>query len=194
MIAWVMSVIPDWKEAQKALHVTIPDIFTFFRMICAVILPFLAPLSPAFLIIYGVSGVSDMLDGYLARKLGQSSEWGAKLDSTADLLLYTIALSLLIPILRAILPGWFWWLVGAALLLRLACYFLSAVKFHRFASEHSLLNKLTSILIFPVPFLMRLSFFVWYAVLVCLVACIAAVQELGIHLRRPARTGEREED
>ena len=164
-------------------------------MICAVVLPFLTPLSPAFLVIYALSGISDMLDGYLARKLGQASTWGARLDSAADLLLYTIALSLLIPIMRAVLPGWIWWLVGVALLLRLAVYFLSAVKFHRFASEHTLLNKLTSILIFPVPFFMRLGpFFIWYAVLVCLVSCCAAVQELGIHLHRPVPETDREEE
>ena len=177
------------------MRVTIPDIFTFFRMVCAVLLPFLTPLSPTFLIIYALSGVSDMLDGFLARKLNQSSSWGAKLDSAADLLLYTIALSLLIPIMRAILPRWFWLLVGAALVLRLACYFLSAVKFHRFASEHSLLNKLTSILIFPAPFLMRLeNVFLWYAILVCLVSCCAAVQELGIHIRRPVQEAGEEEN
>ena len=193
MIAWVLSVFPERKEAQQDMHVTIPDIFTFFRMICAVILPFLTPLSPPFLVIYALSGVSDMLDGYLARKLGQSSAWGAKLDSAADLLLYTIALSLLIPIMRGILPGWFWILVGLALVLRLACYFLSAVKFHRFASEHSLLNKLTSILIFPAPFFLLLDFFLWYAVVVCLVSCLAAIQELGIHIRRPVEETERED-
>ena len=163
-------------------------------MICAVVLPFLTPLSPSFLIIYALSGLSDMLDGYLARKLGQSSTWGAKLDSAADLLLYTIALSLLIPVMRAILPGWIWWLVGFSLLLRLVVYFLSAVKFHRFASEHTLLNKLTSILIFPAPFFMRLDFFTWYAILLCLVSCCAAIHEMGIHLRRPATEADREEN
>lgn len=176
------------------MHVTVPDIFTFFRMICAVILPFLTPLSPAFLTIYALSGASDMLDGYLARKLGQASAWGAKLDSAADLLLYTIALSLLIPILRACLPGWFWWFVGIALILRLACYILSAIKFHRFASEHTLLNKLTSILIFPAPFLMQLDIFIWYAGLTCLISCVAAVHELRIHLSRPLQEEDREED
>ncbi len=175
------------------MHVTVPDIFTFFRMICAVILPFLTPLSPTFLIIYALSGVSDMLDGYLARKLGQASTWGARLDSAADLLLYTIALSLLIPVMRSVLPGWIWWLVGFALLLRLAVYFYSAVKFHRFASEHTLLNKITSILIFPAPFFLRLGFFLWYGILVCLVSCCAAVQELNVHLRRPVTERDREE-
>ena len=163
-------------------------------MICAVVLPFLTPLSPPFLIIYALSGLSDTVDGYLARKLGQASTWGAKLDSAADLLLYTIALSLLIPVMRAILPGWIWWLVGFSLLLRLAVYFLSAVKFHRFASEHTLLNKITSILIFPAPFFMRLNFFTWYAILLCLVSCCAAVHELMIHLRRPVSEANQEED
>ena len=176
------------------MHVTIPDLFTFFRMICAVVLPFLTPLSPVFLTVYALSGVSDMLDGFLARKLGQASRWGAKLDSAADLLLYTIALSLLIPIMRDTLPGWIWWFVGVALVLRLACYFCSAVKVHRFASEHTLLNKLTSILIFPAPFLMKLDLFVWYAVLVCLVSCCAAIHELSIHLRRIPSDAEGEEN
>ena len=99
----------------------------------------------------------------------------------------------LIPALEQRLPRWFWYLVGIVVLLRLASYILAALKFHRFASEHTLLNKASSVLIFPLPFLLRLSFFVWYAALVCLVAAAAAAQELSIHWRRPlpgAETGE----
>ena len=69
------------------LRVTVPDLFTYLRILCAVVLLFLVPLSPVYLAIYALSGVSDALDGYLARKLNQASVWGARLDSTADLLL-----------------------------------------------------------------------------------------------------------
>ena len=41
-----------------------------------------------FLWILAVSLLSDVLDGYLARKLNQVSELGAKLDSWGDVLTY----------------------------------------------------------------------------------------------------------
>lgn len=167
------------------MRVTVADFFTYLRMLCAVILLFLTPLGLPFLLIYALSGLSDALDGFFARKLNQVSPWGARLDSAADLLLYITVLVRLIPALRENLPRWFWYIVALILLLRLSAYLLSAVKFHRFASEHTLLNKASSILIFPVPFLLRLGFFPWYAALCCLVAGVAAAQELYIHWRRP---------
>lgn len=167
------------------MHVTIPDLFTYLRILCALVLPFLPPLGPVFLAVYALSGLSDALDGFLARRLNQASAWGARLDSTADLLLYTIVLVRLIPLLRERLPGWFWYIVGGVLLLRLSAYLLAAVKFHRFASEHTLLNKVSSLTIFAVPFLLPTSVFLWYAAFVCLVAALAAAQELRIHWLRP---------
>ena len=174
------------------MHVTIPDLFTYLRIVCAIVLLFLTPLGPAFLAVYAVSGVSDALDGYLARKLDQASPWGARLDSVADLLLYNTVLVRLIPAMREVLPRWFWIIVAAALLLRLSAYLLAAVKFHRFASEHTLLNKISSIMIFAVPFLLRTGIFIWYAGALCLVAILAAAQEIRIHWLRPlpGETGE----
>lgn len=176
------------------MRVTVPDIFTLLRILCALILLFLPPLSTAFLVIYAFSGLSDLLDGFLARKLDQTSPFGAKLDSTADLFLYITVLVRLIPILKVRLPGWFWYIVAFALLLRFACYVYAALKFRRFASEHTYLNKASSFLIFTVPFLLKLPGFVWFAGLICLAAILAAAQELVIHWRRPLPQAEERED
>ena len=175
------------------MRVTVADFFTYLRILCAVVLLFLTPLSLPFLLIYAISGVSDGLDGYFARKLDQASPWGAKLDSVADLFLYITVMVRLIPALREVLPDWFWYIVAFVLLLRLAAYLLAAVKFHHLSSEHTLLNKISSIMIFPTPFVLRLNGFVWYAGILCLVAAAAACQEIRIHWLRPLPKEKTEE-
>jgi CDP-diacylglycerol--glycerol-3-phosphate 3-phosphatidyltransferase/cardiolipin synthase len=47
-------------------------------------------------IVFGVAAITDMLDGYVARKLGQTSRFGEFLDPVADKLMVTIALVLLV--------------------------------------------------------------------------------------------------
>jgi CDP-diacylglycerol--glycerol-3-phosphate 3-phosphatidyltransferase/cardiolipin synthase len=47
-------------------------------------------------IVFGVAAITDMLDGYVARKLGQTSRFGEFLDPVADKLMVAIALVLLL--------------------------------------------------------------------------------------------------
>ena len=63
----------------------IPNIITAFRFLGAACLLLCNPAGTAFWIIYGLCGVSDILDGYLARKLHAESKTGAVLDSVADI-------------------------------------------------------------------------------------------------------------
>jgi len=52
-----------------------------------------------FLILYVICGLSDVLDGIIARKTNTTSNFGAKLDTIADFIFVTI---LLIKILYAV--------------------------------------------------------------------------------------------
>ncbi|QQS16430.1 MAG: CDP-diacylglycerol--glycerol-3-phosphate 3-phosphatidyltransferase [Neisseriales bacterium] len=47
-------------------------------------------------LLFGVAGFTDWLDGFLARKLGQSSAFGAFLDPVADKCMIVVALTLLV--------------------------------------------------------------------------------------------------
>jgi CDP-diacylglycerol--glycerol-3-phosphate 3-phosphatidyltransferase/cardiolipin synthase len=47
-------------------------------------------------IVFGIAAITDMLDGYVARKLGQTSRFGEFLDPVADKLMVAIALVLLV--------------------------------------------------------------------------------------------------
>jgi len=166
------------------LELSAADYITMVRMAGAVGLLFLAPLSPAFFLVHTLCGLGDVLDGLVARATKRESELGAKLDSVADLLFYTVVLSRLLPTLWARLPRGIWYGVGAVLLLRLISYGTAAAKYRRFASLHTYLNKLSGVAVFAVPYILLLPCARPLCAATCVVAGIASVEELLIHLRQ----------
>lgn len=78
----------------------IPNYISFSRIILSFILIFVEPLSAAFYSIYIICGLSDIMDGFIARKTGTTSKLGAKLDSIADMIMAAVLLILLSTILN----------------------------------------------------------------------------------------------
>lgn len=112
-------------------------------------MPFFALPSTGFYVVYTFGGLTDAVDGTVARKLKLESEFGAKLDSVADLLFYAVMLLKLLPHLIRLLPAWLWWSVGAVLAIRAAAYVSAFCRYKRFASLHTWLNKATGACAFP---------------------------------------------
>lgn len=75
------------------------DTVTSIRIVFSFVLLMLSVSSPEFILVYTLVGLTDVLDGWLARKTGTASEFGARLDSIADLLFYGILLFRLLPTL-----------------------------------------------------------------------------------------------
>ena len=61
---------------------------TVFRILCSIALLFFTAFSPTFYALYITAGVSDMVDGWVARRTQTASELGAKLDTIADFLYF----------------------------------------------------------------------------------------------------------
>ena len=123
-----------------------------------------------------------MLDGFVARKTGTASETGAKLDSAADILFYGVTLTKLLRRIIDEMPKQIWWLVCIVLLLRLCTYFTAAVKYRRFASLHTYLNKVTGAAVFLIPYFLRAPFAITYCYSVCIIGGLSSLEELFIHL------------
>lgn len=178
------------KQKKRNLKniITPPNMITFIRMLGTICLLFVSLFTPGFYIIYTISGCSDVLDGWVARVTKSSSEFGAKLDSVADLLFYAMLLVKILPLLIKMLPGWIWYCVGFVLLLRLGAYLTAALKYHRFATLHTYFNKLTGFAVFLIPYVMELemitkySIGLCYSVGLCVVGGISSLEELLIHL------------
>ena len=90
----------------------LPNTLTWLRIfaIPLVIVLFYLPYhwaDPAAGLLFGLAGITDSLDGYFARKMGQTSRLGAFLDPVADKLIVAVALVLLVSKDNAdmIIPG-----------------------------------------------------------------------------------------
>ncbi len=79
----------------------VPNTLTWLRIaaIPLIVLLFFMPYhwsDPAAGLLFAAAGVTDSLDGYFARRLGQTSRLGAFLDPVADKLIVAVALVLLV--------------------------------------------------------------------------------------------------
>lgn len=159
---------------------TVPNCITLFRMVSTLVMAFLEPLSKEFFAVYTFAGLTDILDGFIARITKSVSKFGAKLDSVADLLFYSVMLIKLLPVLWALLPWYIWLAVGVVLLLRLCAYVAAAVKEKQFAAHHTILNKITGFCVFCVPYILPLSFAATLCWIPCIVGGLASTEELLI--------------
>lgn len=94
---------------------TLPNLFTLLRLLCLPLflwLLFGLPSRQAAAWLLGGLGATDWVDGYLARRLGQTSEFGKKFDPTVDRLLFIVAVVAIL--INDAMPVWF----GIALLAR----------------------------------------------------------------------------
>ena len=178
-----LSYIRQENQMTKFIA-TIPNWITSIRIIGSVILLFIKPFTNSFYIIYTLCGLSDVADGAVARFTKNSTEFGAKLDSIADMLFYAIMLLKVFPVLWDILPGYTWYIVAFVIILRLCSYIVAAVKYHKFASLHTYLNKLTGLIIFTVPYFLKLPIGVHVCFAVTIIAGLASLEELLIHIRK----------
>ena len=82
----------------------LPNAISITRILGTAWLLMMEPLSKLFMVVYTITGVTDVLDGAIARHYGTTSETGARLDSIADLLFYTLILIRIFPVMWDVLP------------------------------------------------------------------------------------------
>ncbi len=161
----------------------LPNFITTLRIAGTCGLIFTEALSLRFHILYYLTGITDVLDGFIARKFNLTSELGAKLDSIADLFFYGVLFFKVLPVLKERMPAAFWICFFAVIIVRILSYGAAAIKFHRFASLHTGLNKLTSLTAFFIPLYLTIPGAEFLCNAVCFIALLAAVHELLLHLR-----------
>lgn len=163
------------------------NIITGLRIVCGIALLFCPVFSPAFYALYLTAGVSDMIDGTVARKTGTASEFGSKLDAAADLILVTVCLIMIIPVLD--IPIWLIIWIAVIAGIKLINIIIGYVTRKVFVAAHTVLNKATGVALFLLPFTLSSIDLKYSGIFVCSLATFAAIRE-----GRLIRTGAGDHD
>lgn len=129
------------------MSLNIPNILSLFRITAA---PFLLlsgwlEMPDLFFVLFGLMLLSDVLDGFFARILDQTSELGARLDSYGDILTY----------LSTPLAAWWLWpdiikeelyYIIAVIIIYILPAFFALAKFGKLASYHTWITKVSAVL------------------------------------------------
>ena len=154
---------------------------TIFRMAASIALLFCPVFSPAFYVFYIMAAVSDMLDGFVARKTNTASRFGERLDSIADFVFVVVCLIKLLPILS--IPAWLYGWIGIIAFIKAVNVVSGFAVQKTFMAVHSAMNKATGVLLFLLPLTIPILPLKYSAVIVCTVATLAAIQE-GYFIRK----------
>ena len=154
----------------------IPNIITLSRIPMAVTLPFVQ-FSPAiFWTLYLLCGLSDVLDGAVARLTGTVSRLGERLDTLADIVFVAVWMVLFIPAINV--GRWLWIWIGIIAFIKVVNVISGLAMKKGFVAKHTLANKASGILLFLLPIILLWEVIkVPYIILVSLLATFAAVQE-----------------
>ena len=157
----------------------IANIITSSRIVFSLPLLFIPLSSVWFTILYLFCGLTDMIDGAIARKTNSASQLGSKLDTVADLLFVMASFIKILPAIR--LPLWLWIWCGAIAVVKLSSIVWGYVSKKQFISFHTTMNKIKGLLLFLFPLTLPFLKVQYSAPLICAIAAIAAIQE-GLYI------------
>jgi cardiolipin synthase (CMP-forming) len=131
---------------MDAGRMNIPNALTVLRIIFVPVIVILLMQGEFFkaLIIFALSGISDGLDGFLARILNQQTELGAYLDPIADKAL--IISCFVILSIKHIIPGWLSVIVVSRDCIILLGVAVLAIMSVSFKIQPTMISKMTTVL------------------------------------------------
>ena len=153
----------------------IPDLLSMSRIVLCLPLLIVDAMTIPFWVIYLIAGLTDILDGFLARRWGVESKFGARLDSLADFVFVLVVGYKLFPWLR--LPATLWMMIGLIALVKVINAISSFMVKHRIEYLHTKANKLTGFMLFIGVMTIGQSYFVPVAWMIACTALFAAIQE-----------------
>ena len=117
-----------------------------------------------------------MVDGVVARKTNAVSEFGARLDTTSDFIFFAVAFIKLLSVIH--IPKWIWAWIVIITIIKIFNVILGFIYTKKLISLHTLMNKITGLLLFLIPPALQFIEIKYSFAVVCIVATIAAIQEL----------------
>ena len=160
------------------MQFTVSDAVSVTRAVMSLFLLVLTPLSDGFLALFALCAATDMLDGPLARRYGETPH-GQALDSICDAVLALVMLICLVPNIPW--EQWMIWWMASIACLRLISVGVGSARFDRPGFIHTYFNKAAGLLLFLSPFMLRLMDTSLVVTIVCSVASLSAIEFLYLN-------------
>ena len=154
----------------------IANIITGSRIVLSLPLLFIPLTSACFYALYLICGLSDMIEGAVARRTNSATQFGARLDTVSDFVFMTVALIKFVPHLH--IPIWLWIWIGIIAMIKLGNVVGGFVRTKKLISPHTVLNKITGLLLFLLPMTIVFVDLTYTLPIVCTVATVAAIHEV----------------
>ena len=151
------------------------NVITGLRILVSAVLLFCPVFSPIFYALYLIAGLSDMVDGFIARKTNSVSEFGSRLDGVADFVFVSVCLIRVLPVLD--IPIWLYVWTAVIAITKIMNIISGYAMQKRFVVVHTTMNKVTGVLIFMLPLTLTIVPFNYSGIPICSVATFAAIQE-----------------
>ena len=160
------------------------NVLSMCRIIIASVLLWYSDITAGFLRLFCLAGLTDLLDGPIARLTNSVSELGSKLDTYGDVLTYT-AIAKILLFKEKIKKKYLVIAVcaGAALLISA---FIGLKRFGTFFFIHTISGKLLGLGCFLLPFSAFMNTLNILAPLICLILIVLALESLIIQLKSTA--------
>lgn len=158
------------------------NVLTILRIICGLLILICPAFSHWYYFFYLFGGFTDAIDGAVARKLGEETDFGAKLDTVSDFIFVSAVIIKLAG--NVFVPVWLLIWIGLIIIIKVSNVIIGAIKYHKFVAVHSIMNKICGLIAF-----VSLLLIGWdcarqakavAAIFVCTIATTAAIHECYI--------------
>ena len=155
-----------------------PNMISVARIVFSLLLLCLAPCTIEFCAVYIICGISDIADGFLARRLNAEADFGSLLDSISDIVFVSVCFAKFWHYLH--FTSAVKLLLISIIAVKVTSLAICAFKNKGFGFRHNVLNKVMGFLLFvSIPFLTYYP----VTILLCIFAQTAAVDELIFNIK-----------
>ena len=158
----------------------IANIITGCRIFGSALLLSFPVFSVQFYILYFFCGFTDMVDGTIARKTNSTSNFGSRFDTVADFVFVVVSLIKILPAIQ--LPKFLWIWLSVIAIIKFSNIMMGIIYKKKLISLHTIMNKITGILLFLLPLTLHFIEIKYSSVVVCSIATFSAIQE-GYYFR-----------
>ena len=121
-----------------------------------------------------------MVDGTIARKTKSVSEFGARLDTVADIVFVAVCSVKILPLMQ--FSTWMWTWIVVIVIIKIGNVVWGLISTKKLVSLHTILNKVTGFLLFLLPLTFSIIAPIYTSAVVCFMASLSAINEM-YHIR-----------